>query len=216
MSTPIAHLVDDDDAVCDSITLLLQTARIGAKAYQSAAAFLADYNPAMEGCILLDIRMPGVSGPELQLELIRRGSILPIIYLSAYGDIPTTVRAIRNGAIDVLTKPVNPTTLLENVRAAFELYAQRASEGKAVAEAQRKLALLTQREKEILALIINGESSKMVARKLDISFRTVEVHRTHIMQKMDVDSLLALTALADACGLPTGRVMTPRHTPRPR
>jgi FixJ family two-component response regulator len=216
MSTPMVYVVDDDAAVCDSVTLLLQTAHVGARAYNNANAFLADYNPAMAGCILLDIRMPGVSGPELQLELIKRGSILPIIYLSAYGDVPTTVRAIKNGAVDVLTKPVNPTTLLDNVHAAFELYAQRASEHKAVTEARRKLALLTQREQEILALIVNGESSKVVARKLDISFRTVEVHRTHIMQKMEVDSLLALTAVADACGLPTGRVMTPHHTIRPR
>lgn len=216
MSTPTVYVVDDDAAVCDSVTLLLQTAHIGAKAYNSAEAFLADYSSAMEGCILLDIRMPLVSGPELQLELIRRGSILPIIYLSAYGDVPTTVRAIKNGAVDVLTKPVNPTSLLENVHAAFELHAQRATEHKAVAHAQHKLALLTPREQEILALIVNGESSKVVARRLDISFRTVEVHRTHIMQKMEVDSLLALTALADACGLATGRIMTPHHTARPR
>ncbi len=212
----MVYVVDDDDAVCDSVTLLLQTAHIGARAYRSAHAFLADYSPAMEGCILLDIRMPGVGGPELQLELLRRGSILPIIYLSAYGDVPTTVQAIKNGAVDVLTKPVNPATLLENVHAAFDLHMQRAAEHKAVADARRKLALLTRREQEILALIVNGESSKVVARKLDISFRTVEVHRTHIMQKMEVDSLLALTAVADACGLPTGRVVTPRHTIRPR
>jgi FixJ family two-component response regulator len=216
MSLPVVYVVDDDEAVCDSVALLLQTEHIGVKTYHTATAFLADYSAAMEGCILLDIRMPGLNGPEMQLELIRRGSILPIIYLSAFGDVPTTVRAIKNGAVDVLTKPVNPTMLLENVREAFTLHTQRAAEQKAVADARRKLALLTQREHEILALIVNGESSKVVARKLNISFRTVEVHRTHIMQKMNVDSLLALTALADACGLPTGRVVTPARTIRPR
>jgi FixJ family two-component response regulator len=216
MSLPIVYLVDDDAAVRDSVALLLQTAHIGAKVYGTASAFLLDYKPTMEGCILLDMRMPDMSGPELQLELNRRESTLPIVYLSAYGDVPTTVQAIKQGALDVLTKPVNPQTLLDNVQAAFKLHAQRVAEQKAVADARRKLALLTHREQEILALIINGESSKMVARKLDISFRTVEVHRTHIMQKMEVDSLLALTALADACGLPTGRVMTPHATIIPR
>ena len=216
MSTPLVYIVDDDDAVCDSVALLLQTAHIGAKIYCSASAFLLDYTAAMEGCLLLDMRMPGVSGPELQLELIRRGSNLPIIYLSAYGDVPTTVHAIKNGALDVLTKPVNPQTLLDNVQAAFKLNALRAVEQKAIVDARRKLALLTHREQEILALIVNGESSKTVGRKLDISFRTVEVHRTHIMQKMEVDSLLSLTAVADACGLPTGRVMTRHATILPR
>ncbi len=216
MSLPIVYMVDDDAAVCDSVSLLLQTAHVGAKVYSSASAFLHDYNPSMEGCVILDTRMPGVSGPELQLELNRRDSILPIIYLSAYGDVPTTVHAIKHGAFDVLTKPVNPQTLLDNVHAAFKLYAERAGERKALADARRKIALLTPREQEILKLIVNGESSKMVARKLDISFRTVEVHRTHIMQKMEVDSLLGLTALADACGLPTGRVITPHVTILPR
>jgi FixJ family two-component response regulator len=214
--SPLVYIVDDDAAVCDSLALLLQTAQIDTKVYRSANAFLLNYEPAMAGCLLLDIRMPGVSGPELQLELIRRGSILPIIYLSAYGDVPTTVYAMKHGAVDVLTKPVNPQTLLDNVQSAFKLYAHRAAEQKAIADARRKLALLTHREQEILVLIVNGESSKTVARKLDISFRTVEVHRTHIMQKMDVDSLLALTALADACGIPTGRVMTPLVTLAPR
>ena len=216
MTMPIAYMVDDDDAVCDSVALLLQTAHITAKVYHRAGAFLLDYHPAMEGCLLLDVRMPDMNGPELQLELIRRGSTLPIIYLSAYGDVPTTVHAIKNGAVDFLIKPVNPQTLLDNVQAAFKLHALRTSEQKAVAEARRKLGLLTQREHEILTFIVNGESSKVVARKLNISFRTVEVHRTHIMQKMEVDSLLALTALADACGLATGRVMTQRVTILPQ
>jgi FixJ family two-component response regulator len=214
MSKPTVHIIDDDAAVRDSLGLLLHTAQIESKAYDSAAAFLADYTPAMAGCVLLDIRMPGMSGPELHLELIRRGTSLPIIYLSAYGNIPATVRAIKNGALDVLTKPVNAQTLLDDVQAAFQRDAQHAAEDQAMADARRRLALLTQRETEIMMFIVNDLSSKQVARKLDISFRTVETHRTHIMQKMGVDSLMALSALADACGIPTGRVITPPRIPR--
>jgi FixJ family two-component response regulator len=214
MNTLIVYVVDDDDAVRDSVTLLLHTASIDVKTYDDAAAFLADYDPAMQGCLLLDIRLPGMSGPALQLELVRRGTSLPIIYLSAYGDVPTTVHAMKYGAFDVLTKPVNPQVLIDNVQAAFKLSAQRAANHVAVAEAKRKLALLTHRELEILMLIVNGESSKMAARKLGVSFRTVEVHRAHLMHKMEVDSLLALAALADACGIPTGRIVTPEHVPR--
>jgi FixJ family two-component response regulator len=206
MSTPLVFLIDDDAAVRDSVALLLHTAHIGTKAYSSAKAFLQEYQPSLEGCILLDIRMPEMSGPDLQLELKRLGSTIPVIYLSAFGDVPTTVQAIKNGAVDVLTKPVHPQALLDNVQAAFKLCSIRACEQKSVDDARRKLALLTPREYEILTLIVNGESSKKVARILKISFRTVEVHRTHILQKMEVDSLLTLTALADACGIPTGRV----------
>ncbi len=207
MSTPLVYLIDDDAAVRDSVALLLQTAHIGTKVYSSATAFLQDYQPSLEGCLLLDIRMPEMNGPDLQLELNRRGSRLPIIYLSAFGDVPTTVQAIKNGAVDVLTKPVHPQTLLDNVQAAFKLCSICMAEQKSVDDALRKLALLTPREYEILTLIVNGESSKKVARTLNISFRTVEVHRTHILQKMNVDSLLSLSALADACGIPTGRVL---------
>lgn len=214
MSTLTVYVIDDDAAVRDSLTLLLQTAHIESKIYDSATAFLANYTAAMEGCILLDIRMPGTSGPELQLELARRGASLPIIFLSAYGDVPTTVQAIKHGALEVLTKPVNAQTLLENVQVAFRLNAQHSAEHKVISDAQRRLGLLTPREREIMALIVNDMSSKQVARKLDISFRTVETHRTHIMQKMGVDSLMALTAMADACGLPTGRVITPSRTLR--
>jgi len=209
MNTPMVYVVDDDAAVRDSVTLLLQTANISAKSYSAARAFLQDYSPVMAGCILLDMRMPGMSGPELQLELNRLGSSLPIVYLSAYGDVPTTVHAMKNGAIDVLTKPVNPRSLLDSVHAAFELNRSRAAATESRSEAQHKLAQLTNREQEILLLIVNDMTSKEIARKLGISFRTVEVHRTHIMKKMGVDSLLALTALADACGLPTGRVEPP-------
>ncbi len=209
MSTPLVYIVDDDPAVRDSVALLLNSAHICAKAYCSARAFLLDFHGSMEGCLLLDIRMPEMGGPELQLELLSRGSLLPVIYLSAYGDVPTTVQAIKNGAVDVLTKPVNPQSLLDNVQEAFKLYETRAAGQKTLADVRRKLALLTHREYEILTLIVNGESSKKVARKLNISFRTVEVHRTHILQKLDVDSLLALTAVADACGIATGRIMAP-------
>ena len=210
MSTPAVFIVDDDAAVRDSVSLLLHTAHISAKAYRSANAFLLDYDPSMEGCLLLDIKMPDMDGPELQLELIKRGSMLPIIYLSAYGDIPTTVRAIKSGAVDVLTKPVNPQSLLDNVQAAFDLCASRVVEKTVVDDARRKLALLTPREHEVLMLIVNGKSSKVVARTLRISFRTVEVHRTHILQKIEVESLLALIALADACGISTGRLISSR------
>jgi two-component system, LuxR family, response regulator FixJ len=216
MSTPTVYLIDDDAAVRDSVALLLQTAHIATRVYSNAEAFLKDYQPTLEGCLLLDIRMPEMSGPDLQLELKRRGSMIPVIYLSAFGDVPTTVQAIKNGAVDVLTKPVHPQTLLDNVQEAFKLSSIRASEQKSVGDARRKLALLTPREYEILTLIVNGESSKKVARTLKISFRTVEVHRTHILQKMEVDSLLALTALADACGIPTGRVFAIESKTFPR
>jgi FixJ family two-component response regulator len=206
MSVPIAHLVDDDAVFRTSVTGLLEAAHIRTTAYDGGAAFLDAHNPSMEGCLVLDIRMPGMNGLEVQAELVKRGSALPIIILSGYGDIETTVKVMKAGAVDVLTKPVTTQALVSSVQAAFRLHERRSVERRAATYARLKVSLLTHRELEVMKLIVSGASSKEVARQLGISFRTVEVHRTHIMEKMDADSLLALAAMAGACGLAAGRL----------
>jgi two-component system response regulator FixJ len=206
MSVPTAHLVDDDARFRESVSALLEAARIRTVSYGDGFAFLDAHTAAMEGCLVLDIRMPGLSGLEVQAELVKRGSPLPVIILSGYGDIETTVKVMKAGAVDVLTKPVPTQALVNSVQAALRLHERRSFERRAAAYARLKISLLTQRELEIMKLIVNGASSKEVARQLGISFRTVEVHRTHIMEKMDADSILSLAAMAGACGIAAGRL----------
>ena len=202
MSTePTVYVVDDDAAVRDGLALLLETAGLPVRTFDGASAFLADYQPGRTGCLVLDVRMPEMSGPELQVELNRRGSDLPVIFLTAHGDIPTTVQAMKGGALDFLTKPVVGSELLDRVHAALEKSA-RAREQAAMTEALReRIEALTRREREIMALVAAGHANKEIARTLGISHRTVEVHRARVMQKTGVTNLVELSRLAAACGL---------------
>lgn len=201
MSEPTVFIVDDDPAVRDSLGLLLETDGLAAESHDSAEAFLAVYDGRRPACLILDVRMPQMSGPELQAELIRRGFNLPIIFLTAHGDIPMTVRAMKAGAKDFLTKPIDGTELLERVHAVLEDEKNSASQRKTHNSACRSLEVLTLREHEVMMLALAGHTNKAIARQLGISHRTVELHRSHILQKTGAANMLELAQLASHCGL---------------
>ncbi|MDX9994939.1 MAG: response regulator [Rhodocyclaceae bacterium] len=203
MKPPLVHIVDDDAAVRDGIGLLCETAGLHTACHESAEAFLeafADGTDERPGCLVLDVRMGRMSGPELQEELNRRGIVLPVIFLTAHGDIPMTVRAMKAGAADFLTKPVNGADLLERVQAALAL-------DRAAQLQRERFAQLTQRERETLLLALAGHANKEIARQLGISYRTVELHRSHILQKTGAANMLELARLAAGCGLPVATSM---------
>jgi len=194
-------IVDDDAAVRDGLAMLLDTAGLAVETYDGAAAFLAACSGLRTGCLILDVRMPEMTGPELQAELKRRGIDLPIIFLTAHGDIPTTVQAMKQGATDFLTKPVVGSELLERVQAALEKSAQLNQQASATQALRERLEGLTQRELEVMKLVADGLPNKEIARNLGISHRTVEVHRARVMQKTGVTNLVELSRLAEAAGL---------------
>jgi len=209
MTVPIVYIVDDDAAVRDSLCLLCETAGLRVEGHASGESFLAAFRPDQPGCLILDVRMGRMSGPELHAELNRRGSQLPVIYLSAYGDIPMTVRAMQAGAIDFLTKPVAGAELLDRVQAALRRACDRWSRQAALADQCHRLAALTPREREIMALALAGQVNKTIAKRLGISHRTVEVHRSRILHKTGAASLLELAQLAADCGLAPGAAEEP-------
>ena len=195
---PCVFIVDDDHAVRDGFTLLFDAADIAVETYESAEAFLTAYNPERPGCLVLDVNMPGMSGPELQLELIKRHIRLPILFLTAHGDIPMTVRAMKAGAMDFLTKPVQGKQLLQQVKTAFTLDAQMREQASLDQTAETLLSCLTPRELEVMLLVVAGHANKEIARHLGISHRTVEIHRSRVMEKTGASNLLELARLADA------------------
>ena len=190
-ATPTVFVVDDDAAVRAGLLAMFEAAGIAAEAYASAAEFLKAYHPGRAGCLVLDVNMPDMKGPELQVELNRRGSNLPIIFLTAHGDIPTTVKAIKAGAVDFLTKPADGAVLLDRVRTALAHSAQLSG----------ALSNLTEREREVMLYMAAGRSSKEIARELEISYRTVELYRSRILQKTKAHSVLELADIVRALGL---------------
>lgn len=198
MSDATVHIVEDDAAVCDSLSLLCETAGLSARCYPSPEAFLASNYDAMHGCIILDVRLPRMTGLQLHEELRRRGCRLPVIYLTAHGDIPMTVRAMQLGAIDFLTKPVNAAAFLERVRAIVE--DSRTAPLSEASAAAARLSSLTAREREVMQLALDGCSNKEIGRRLAISFRTVEIHRSRIMRKTACANLLELARLIATAG----------------
>ena len=209
MNQPIesdtVYLVDDDAAVRDSISLLIETSGLNCQAFASAEAFLAALDAELNGCLILDLRMEGMSGFELQEELNRRGCMLPTIFLSAHGDVPTTVRAMKAGAADFLTKPVDGALLLDRVQNALAVAHERRQTQQARQAARRKLEALTEREFEVLKRATAGQTNKAIAKDLGISFRTVEVHRSHILLKTGATSLFELSQLLGTSGLLTDK-----------
>lgn len=194
---PTVFLVDDDDAVRDSLTLLFETAGLAAEAYPSAETFLDAYRSERPGCLVLDVSMPGMSGTDLQTALNRREIRLPIIFLTAHGDIPMTVRAIKAGAADFLTKPVQAKPLLERVQAAIVQDLQQRERMRAEPGTGATLATLTPRELEVAKLLVEGCTNKAIARHLGISHRTVENHRARVMEKTHSANLIQLARLVE-------------------
>jgi len=189
------YVVDDDAAMRDSLCWLLSSVSLRAKAYASADDFLADWDPSMPGCLLLDLRMPGLNGLELQERLVKDGHQIPIIFLSGHGDVPTAVRAMQAGATEFLTKPFSERFLLERVQAALEQDAQIRRHRRAAEVLEARYAVLTLREREVLHLVVSGKVNREIAEILCISPKTVELHRSNLMKKMHADSVPNLVAM---------------------
>ncbi|MGZ8165093.1 MAG: response regulator transcription factor [Methylobacter sp.] len=200
-SNSVVYLVDDEFAIRDSLTLLLESAGQPVKSFDSAQAFLEDYDPEQAGCLLLDVRMPLMSGFELQEKLSEKNITLPIIFISGNADIPDSAKAFRAGAVDFLEKPFDYQLLLQRIQEAINKDLETRAQSIEKRRVQNRLDQLTTREKEVLRLIVSSYSSKEAAKILNISNRTIEVHRANIMEKMQAENLSDLMMMAMQSGL---------------
>ncbi|MCY1431826.1 Response regulator protein TodT [compost metagenome] len=189
---PVVYIVDDDKDLRTSLAWLLESVSIQALCFAGAEEFLANYDPKLPACLVLDVRMPETSGFQLQEILNQRDIALPTIFVSAHGDIPMSVKAMKNGAIDFVEKPYNPQQMLERIQAALKDAVQVHAGATQRQQLQGKLDLLTSREREVLMMVVDGKASKVIARELNISVKTVDVHRTKIKEKMGVSSIAML------------------------
>ncbi len=192
---PVVYVVDDDQAMVESLSWVIESVGLRAKTYTRANDFLAEYDAMQPGCMLLDVRMPGMSGPELQARLNVLGATLPIIFISGHGDVPLAVRVMKAGAVDFLTKPFNDQVLLESINKALRLDKLNREKQKENAQAEAKFALLSPREVQVLQGIVAGKQNKVISAELNISLKTVEAHRASVMKKMGVKSVPELVKL---------------------
>lgn len=198
---PTVFVIDDYTPVRNAISRLLRASGFIVAAFASADAFLAQYDPRAPGCLVLDLAMPAVSGLELQDILAQTGSLLPIIFLTAHGSIPQSVQAMKQGASDFLTKPVNDEDLLAAVRTAIEKNRVLRQDQAELSEIRARLASLTPREREVLDYVIAGRLNKQIASDLGTVEQTIKIHRAHVMQKMRVQSVAELVRLTQRCGI---------------
>jgi len=198
---PTVHIVDDDASVTKSLARLLRSAGLDSVAYSSAEAFLGASRPAGPGCLLLDLQLPGTTGLELQATLRAARIDLPIVFLSGHGDIPASVRAMKGGAVDFLTKPVDDEELLAAVRRALERDAAARKAGAHLQAIREHLAGLTDREREVMRCIISGALNKQIAAHLGIAEKTVKVHRARVLEKMGGVPLAELVRLCAEAGI---------------
>ena len=192
---PVAFIVDDDEAVRDSLGLLLKAAGLSSRAYGSAEAFLADFDGNDYGCLILDIRMPGMSGLELQSVLQERNIALPIVFITAHGDVPMAVEAVRRGAVDFIQKPFDDEILVEKVADALSSSERHHEEELERNEIRRRVDSLTAREHQVMTQVVQGKANKVIASDLGVSQRTVEIHRSRVMEKMQAGSLAQLVRM---------------------
>jgi two-component system, LuxR family, response regulator FixJ len=200
MPEPIVFVVDDDDAVRDSLSLLLETSGHRVRAFASAQNLLDALTPEARGCIIADVRMPGMDGLELQERLAARRIGLPVIIMTGHGDVPIAVRAMKAGAVDFVEKPFAEEPLLETVRLAL-VQSERDRRRSGEPSAEERLAQLTTREREVLEAMVAGHPNKVIAHLLQISPRTVEIHRARVMEKTGARSLSHLVRLALQAGV---------------
>jgi two-component system response regulator FixJ len=199
-------IVDDDTDVRDSLRALLESAGFQVRDFDSAKKVLADGGVRQGACLIADIRMPDMDGLELQEELKRRGIGLPVIVVTGHGDIPLAVRAMKAGALDFIEKPFNGEMMLESVKRAIVHSSENRSQAALAEVAQGRISALTARERQVLEHLVAGRANKMIAYELDISPRTVEIHRAHLMEKMQAKSLSELIRLALTAGIsPAGK-----------
>lgn len=188
-------IVDDDDAVRSSLRLLLKSVGLQATAFPSARDYLAAWDPDQPGCLILDVRMPGMSGLELQEELNRRGAIVPVIFITGHGDIPMAVEAMQHGAFDFLQKPFRDQDLIDRIQKATERDAANRAQLREKELIRARFESLTPREREVLTLVTSGKANKVMAGDLGVSQRTVEIHRARVMEKMHAASLAQLVRM---------------------
>jgi RNA polymerase sigma factor (sigma-70 family) len=200
MNTPqtasTVYIVDDDEAVRDSLRWLLEANNYRVKAFPSGESFLAEYDEKRPGVLIVDVRMPGMSGLELQEQLLARHSTMPIVFITGHGDVPMAVSTIKKGAIDFLEKPFDETDLREIVGRMFEQANERLAQAQAQREHEAMLARLTAREQQVLERIVAGRLNKQIADDLGISIKTVEAHRANIMEKLQVTTVADLMKVA--------------------
>ncbi|WP_168794135.1 response regulator transcription factor [Paraburkholderia aromaticivorans] len=189
---PIVYIVDDDSGMRTSLAWLLESVGVKSAGFANAREFLGAFNADVPACLVLDVRMPEQSGFDVQAELNRQGVTLPIIFVSGHGDIPMSVRALQNGAIDFVEKPYNSQQMLDRVQSALKLAALRHAAGQKHRELRKRIESLTAREKEVLRGVIDGKGSKRIASDLSISVKTVDVHRASIKDKLGAASIAML------------------------
>jgi FixJ family two-component response regulator len=198
---PIVFIIDDDASVRSALEDLLRSVGLEVASFGLPQDFLRHERPDAPGCIVLDIRMPGQSGLEFQRTLTAAGIDLPIIFITGHGDIPMSVRAMKSGAIEFLTKPLHEQQLLDAIQLGIERDRTQRQKAKAAAELQERLESLTARERDVLPLVITGQMNKQIAAQLEVSEATIKVHRGQIMHKMRARSLVDLVRMADILGV---------------
>lgn len=191
----LVYVVDDDEAVRGSLRMLLKSVGLGTETYASGNEFLERYDPNRVSCLVADIRMPGLSGLELQDELNSRQAEIPIIFITGHGDVPMAVRAMQSGAADFIQKPFRDQDLLDRIHKALHADRERRNEDENITRARKRLQTLTPRETEVMEKVVQGHANKVIALDLGVSQRTVELHRARVMHKMGVRSLAELVRL---------------------
>ena len=192
---PTVFVVDDDESVRSSLKFLLRSASLDSRAFGSAQEFLQAHDPVQPGCLVLDVRMPGMSGLELQQELNRRGATIPVIFITGHGDVPMAVEAMQHGAHDFLQKPFKDEDLIERVRRALAKDAKTRAALEEHKSIRTRLQSLTPREREVLMLMAQGKPNKIMAHELGVSQRTIEIHRARVMEKSGASSLAELVRM---------------------
>ncbi|MGH8697984.1 MAG: response regulator transcription factor [Burkholderiales bacterium] len=195
MTTPTVFIVDDDAGVRDSLAMLLELKGFRTRKFPAAEAFLDEYRPELPGCVVLDLRMPGMSGLDLQAELGRRGLRVPVIVVTAHGDVATTRTALKDGAVDFIEKPIDDEALLAAVAAALERDARDRAEASVASDISDRMARLTGRERDVLTRVADGKHNREIAAELGISPRTVEVYKSRLMEKLQVRRVPELVRL---------------------
>ncbi len=201
-SPPFVVIVDDDPAVRESLDSLFRSVGLATRLFGSPAELLQGPLPEIPGCIILDVRLPGISGLDFQDQLVEKGIVLPIVFMTGHGDIPMTVRAMKAGAVDFLAKPFRDQEMLDAVMAAIDRDRQRRSASAALGDLRASYQTLTPREQEVMMHVVSGLMNKQVAGALGLSEITVKIHRGNVMRKMGVRTLPDLVRMAEALGIP--------------
>ena len=191
----MVYVVDDDEAVRDSLKLLLESVDLPCQTFASASDFLEKHDPDQHGCLVADIRMPGMSGLDLQEELNHRSSTIPILFITGHGDVPMAVDAMKSGALDFIQKPFRDQELLDRIHQALENDEERREDNRELSETRNRIGRLTARETEVMHRVVQGQANKVIALDLGVSQRTVEIHRARVMQKMGARSLAELVRM---------------------